>query len=84
MTYACDQMVGFPYTKYMCAFNEIDMGAAVLLTSVGKAKEMGISADKVTTLRLEITMDPTTPDLGDMLLTEYLHTHNMLWVKGDC
>lgn len=39
-------MIGFPYTKFMCAFNEIDMGAAVLLTSVGKAKELGISPDK--------------------------------------
>jgi acetyl-CoA C-acetyltransferase len=33
-----NRMIGFPYTKFMCAFNEIDMGAAVLLTSVGKAK----------------------------------------------
>ena len=41
-------MIGFPYTKYMCAFNEIDMGAAVLLTSVGKAKELGISPDNET------------------------------------
>ena len=41
-----NRMIGFPYTKYMCAFNEIDMGAAVLLTSVGKAKELGISPAK--------------------------------------
>ena len=42
-----NRMVGFPYTKYMCAFNEIDMGAAVLLTSLGKARELGVAEDKL-------------------------------------
>jgi len=37
-----NRYVGFPYTKYMNAVIRVDQAAAVLLTSVGEAKRMGI------------------------------------------
>ncbi|SRR5579885_355629 len=37
-----NRMVGFPYTKYLNAVIEVDMAAAVLMTSVTKARELGI------------------------------------------
>ncbi len=41
-----NRMVGFPYTKYMNAIMRVDMAAAVVLTSVGKARELGIPEDR--------------------------------------
>jgi acetyl-CoA C-acetyltransferase len=41
-----NRVVGFPYTKYLCAVIEVDMAAAVLMTSVGKAREFGIPESK--------------------------------------
>lgn len=41
-----NRLVGYPYTKYMNSILRIDQGAAFLMTSVGKAKELGISEDK--------------------------------------
>ncbi len=37
-----NRFVGFPYTKYLNAVIEVDMAAAVVMTSVGKARELGI------------------------------------------
>lgn len=37
-----NRMVSYPYTKYMNAIIEVDQGAALLLTSVGYAKELGV------------------------------------------
>ena len=34
------------YTRQCCAFNEVDMAAAALVTSVGMAKKLGIPEDK--------------------------------------
>jgi acetyl-CoA C-acetyltransferase len=41
-----NRFVGFPYTKYLCAVIEVDMAAAVVMTSVGKARELGIPESK--------------------------------------
>jgi acetyl-CoA C-acetyltransferase len=38
--------VGFPYTKYLNAVIEVDMAAAIVMTSVGKARELGIPESK--------------------------------------
>lgn len=38
--------IGFPYTKLMNSNAFIDQAAAVILTSVGKAKELGIPRDR--------------------------------------
>ena len=41
-----NRYVGWPYTKYMNAMNQINQSAALILTSVGYAKEKGIPSDK--------------------------------------
>jgi acetyl-CoA C-acetyltransferase len=37
-----NRFVGYPYTKYLNAVIEVDQAAAVVMTSVGKARELGI------------------------------------------
>ncbi len=41
-----NRMVGFPYTKYMNAIMRVDQAAGVVMTSVGKARELGIPEDR--------------------------------------
>ncbi len=41
-----NRFVGFPYTKYLNAVIEVDMAAAVVMTSVAKARELGIPQTK--------------------------------------
>lgn len=41
-----NRWIGFPYPKWMNAMDGVNLGAAVILTSVGKAKEMGIDSSK--------------------------------------
>jgi acetyl-CoA C-acetyltransferase len=41
-----NRFVGFPYTKYMNAVIEVDMAAAIVMTSVAKARELGIPESK--------------------------------------
>lgn len=41
-----NRFVGYPYTKYLNAVIEVDMAAAVVMTSVGKARELGIDETK--------------------------------------
>lgn len=38
--------VSYPYTKFMNSNNSVDQGAALILTSVGKARELGIDESK--------------------------------------
>lgn len=42
-----NRMVGFPYTKYLNAIMEVDQSAAVLVTSLAKARELGVDEDKL-------------------------------------
>ncbi len=41
-----NRFVGYPYTKFLNAVIEVDMAAAVVMTSVGKARELGIPQSK--------------------------------------
>jgi acetyl-CoA C-acetyltransferase len=41
-----NRFVGFPYTKYLNAVIEVDQAAVVLMTSVAKARELGIPESK--------------------------------------
>ncbi len=41
-----NRYVGFPYTKYMNSIIRVDQGAAVVMMSVGKARELGIPEDR--------------------------------------
>ncbi len=41
-----NRYVGFPYTKYMNAIMQVDQAAAVVMMSVGKARELGVPESK--------------------------------------
>ena len=41
-----NRFVGYPYTKYLNAVIEVDQAAAVVMTSVAKARELGIAESK--------------------------------------
>ncbi len=41
-----NRMVGYPYPKYLNAIMEVDQSAAVILTSLGKARELGVGRDR--------------------------------------
>ncbi|NKB32875.1 MAG: acetyl-CoA acetyltransferase [Pseudomonadales bacterium] len=41
-----NRWIGFPYPKWMNAMDGVNLGAAVIMTSVGKAKELGIDPGK--------------------------------------
>lgn len=41
-----NRLISFPYPKWMNARDSVNQGAAVIMTSVGKAKELGIDPSK--------------------------------------
>ena len=41
-----NRYVGWPYTKFMNAMNQINQAASLLMTSVGKARALGIPEDR--------------------------------------
>ncbi|ALL13370.1 acetyl-CoA acetyltransferase [Caulobacter henricii] len=41
-----NRMISFPYPKYLNAIMEVDQSAAILICSVRKARELGVSEDK--------------------------------------
>lgn len=41
-----NRMIGYPYTKYLNAVMQVDQCGALLMMSVAKARELGISEDK--------------------------------------
>ncbi|MGH8493834.1 MAG: acetyl-CoA acetyltransferase [Moraxellaceae bacterium] len=41
-----NRYVGFPYTKYLNSVIQVDMAAAVIMTSVKKARELGIPEER--------------------------------------
>ena len=43
-----NRMIGFPYTKYLNAFQDLNQAAAVLMLSAEAAKQLGIAQDKLT------------------------------------
>jgi acetyl-CoA C-acetyltransferase len=43
---ATNRYIGYPYTKYMNAVLDVDQAAAVLLTSAGEARALGIPRDR--------------------------------------
>jgi len=43
---AGNRFVGFPYTKYLNAVIEVDQAASVVMMSVAKARELGVSESK--------------------------------------
>jgi acetyl-CoA C-acetyltransferase len=43
---ADNRMIGFPYPKLMNSNNDVDQAAALIMCSVGKARELGIAPDR--------------------------------------
>lgn len=41
-----NRMVGFPYRKVVNSFERVDQGAGLIITSLAKAKSLGISSDR--------------------------------------
>lgn len=41
-----NRMIGFPYPKLMNSNNNVDMGAALIMCSVAKARALGVSQDR--------------------------------------
>lgn len=46
-----NRMIGFPYPKYMNSIIDVDQAAAVLMTSVGEARKLGIDPSRWIYLR---------------------------------
>ncbi|HYZ48034.1 MAG TPA: acetyl-CoA acetyltransferase, partial [Sphingomonas sp.] len=44
---ADNRMVSFPYTKLMVANSSVNMGAAVIVASLAKARELGVPEDRI-------------------------------------
>jgi len=42
-----NRMIGFPYPKLMNSNNDVDQGAAIIMCSVAKARELGIADDRM-------------------------------------
>jgi acetyl-CoA C-acetyltransferase len=42
-----NRYVGFPYTKFLNSVIQVNMAAAVILTSVAKARELGVEEDRM-------------------------------------
>lgn len=42
-----NRYVGFPYTKFLNSIIQVNMGAAVILTSLAKARELGVADDRM-------------------------------------
>lgn len=42
-----NRMVGFPYPKYLNAIMEVDQSAGVIVTSLAKARELGVNEDRL-------------------------------------
>ncbi len=41
-----NRMIAWPYTKRLCSNNQVDQGAAVIITSVAAAERAGVSRDR--------------------------------------
>lgn len=42
-----NRYVGFPYTKYLNSVIQVNMGAAVIMTSLARARELGVAEDRI-------------------------------------
>ncbi len=63
-----NRMVAFPYTKALCANNRVDMASALVLTSLHRARALGIARDRMVFPLGAVRADdtPTILDRGDL------------------
>ena len=52
-----NRMIGYPYTKAINAVLSVDMAAAVVMTTAGKALELGIDKDRLVYLRAGVDVN---------------------------
>lgn len=52
-----NRMIGHPYTKLMNAVLSVDMAAAIVMTTAGKALELGIDEDRLVFLRAGVDVN---------------------------
>ena len=57
---ADNRMVSWPYTKAMCANNNVDQAAALVMTSVATADRLAVPAERRVHPRLCVTSEDTT------------------------
>ena len=54
---ASNRIIGYPYTKMMNAVLSVDMAAAVIMTTAGKARELGIDEERLVYLRAGVDVN---------------------------
>jgi acetyl-CoA C-acetyltransferase len=78
-----NRYVGFPYTKFLNSIIQVNMAAAVILTSVAKARELGVAEDRMVYLhgcadandiwnvseRVNYTSSPAVRSMGEKAFT---------------
>ena len=52
-----NRIIGYPYTKLMNAVMAVDMAAAVVLTTAGKARELGVDTERLVYLRAGVDLN---------------------------
>lgn len=52
-----NRIIGYPYTKLMNAILTVDMAAAIVMTTAGKARELGIAEDRLVYLRAGVDLN---------------------------
>ena len=52
-----NRLIGYPYTKMMNAVLSVDMAAAVVMTTAGKARDLGIDEDHLVYLRAGVDVN---------------------------
>ena len=72
-------LISEPYTKWMVAQDAVNQGAAVVLTSAGVARELGIAPERWVSLRSHADLDDHTvtarPDLARSAAQDLALTH---------
>jgi acetyl-CoA C-acetyltransferase len=64
-----NRAIAFPYTKYMVANASVNQGAGFIVTSLAKAKQMGVAETKI----IYIGHGAAGRELGDVLAREQLN-----------
>ena len=74
-----NRYIGFPYPKYMNAIMDVDQGAALLLTSAGEARRLGIAGGP---LGLPAGAAATRPTTGSSPSASNYHTSPAIRAAG--
>ncbi|MBN7797603.1 acetyl-CoA acetyltransferase [Parahaliea mediterranea] len=81
-----NRMIAYPYTKLMSAFLSVDMAAAIVMTTAGRARDLGIDEQRLVYLRAGVDIDEIwnissreslhrSPGLGKAARAALEHSH---------